>query len=68
MTRRSRQPSSSPWLRSVSAWSLGESSQKSFDEIKESMAKDHAAVINSLGKTIRNQQQIIENMESKNEL
>ena len=30
------------------------------------MAKDHAAVINSLGKTIRNQQQIIENMESKN--
>ena len=46
--------------------SLGEASQKSFDEIKECMAKDHAAVINSLGKTIRDQQQIIENMESKN--
>ena len=45
--------------------SLGESSQKNFEEIKERMAKEHAAVVGTLSKTIRDQQQIIENMENK---
>ena len=44
---------------------LGESSQKNFEEIKERMAKEHAAVVGTLSKTIRDQQQIIENMDSK---
>ena len=45
--------------------SLGELSQKNFEEIKERMAKEHAAVVGTLSKTIRDQQQIIENMDSK---
>ena len=44
---------------------LGESSQKTFEEIKERMAKGHVAVVGTLSKTILDQQQIIENMDSK---
>ena len=54
-------------------YSLGESSQKGFEEIKERMVKEHAAVVGSLGKTItemektiRDQQDIITNYENKN--
>ena len=39
--------------------------QKQKEEIKERMAKEHAAVVGTLSKTIRDQQQIIENMDSK---
>ena len=39
--------------------------QKQKEEIKERMAKEHAAVVGTLSKTIRDQQQIIENMENK---
>ena len=39
--------------------------QKQKEEIKERMAKEHAAVVGTLCKTIRYQQQIIENMDSK---
>ena len=39
--------------------SLGLSSQKSLEEIKEQMAKEHAAVVSSLGKTISELEQTV---------